>query len=253
MKQRIATWQQIPSAAVTELLATFSQCVVLDTEHAAFNNETISSCIQVARQKTCECYVRLTHFDDSRLIRYCLDSGATGLIFSTIEKLDQLKVIKQHCFYPTNTKAVVPGRRGMGLCRCNLWGETTLPLHTHAPAIVLQIETAAAIQNLHNLVPAAQGVFSAPVTFMIGPYDLSMSLGMASVDTTDSRFVQAMASFNKHVPAEQRGIHLVKDISAQQLKDVQQYGFVAVGMDTLALIRYCKNMYTKIAEAYNAS
>ena len=83
-------WQQIPSPVVSEILChTGVDGVVIDTEHASFNNETIYNCIQAITSSGKECFVRLMVPTKSS-IRMCLDSGTTGLIFSTVRTLDNV-------------------------------------------------------------------------------------------------------------------------------------------------------------------
>ena len=86
----ILSWQQIPSPTVTEILSHNYDGVVLDTEHGCYNNETLFSCVQVLKASNKKCFVRLTEINNT-MIRYCLDAGVDGLIFSTIEQKSSAK------------------------------------------------------------------------------------------------------------------------------------------------------------------
>ena len=82
--------------------------VVIDTEHGCFSNETLFSCIQVIKAKNKQCFVRLTEVDKS-LIRFILDAGADGIIFSTIETEEQCRqIVEYSCFSPRGKRGLRP-------------------------------------------------------------------------------------------------------------------------------------------------
>jgi len=104
-------WQQIPSPVVSDLLCLNKlDGVVIDTEHASYNNETIYNCIQVITSQDKTCFVRLTE-PNKTMVRMCLDAGADGIIFSTIETSEQCRQIAEICKFPR-----YGGKRGLGLC-----------------------------------------------------------------------------------------------------------------------------------------
>ena len=79
-------WQQIASTVVSDILcANKLDGVVLDTEHGMFNPETLYACIQVITSNRKKAFVRLIDVDKAA-VRSCLDAGADGIIFSTIER-----------------------------------------------------------------------------------------------------------------------------------------------------------------------
>ena len=84
----ILSWQQIPSPLVTEIISEWYDGTVLDAEHGCFNNETLYTCIQVLKLKKKSAFVRLKDISKS-MIGMCLDAGADGLIFSTVETKEQ--------------------------------------------------------------------------------------------------------------------------------------------------------------------
>lgn len=139
------SWQQIPSTIISEMLCKDFDGVVLDTEHGCFNNETLYNCIQIITAKQKICLVRLTEINKT-LIRMCLDAGASGLIFSTVEDASQAAEIKELCTYPK-----YGGRRGLGLVRQNKWGYSTLV--NKPPIIVAQIETKKQSITLRKYMP----------------------------------------------------------------------------------------------------
>lgn len=220
-------WQQIPSPVISELLClTKMDGVVIDTEHASFNNETIYNCIQVITSLGKECFVRLMVPTKSS-IRMCLDAGATGLIFSTVEDTKQCKKIMKSCKFPE-----YGGRRGLGLVRSNSWG--LLPLVTKPPVIIAQIET---IDGINNLEEIKSYNFD---HYMIGPYDLSASLGVPG-EFNSSLYLDAIKKMENTIPREKMAVHIPTDVK-KYLKKYSDYGIIALGMDTTGLLEFYKEL-----------
>jgi len=215
------SWQQIPSTLVSEILCRGFDGVVLDTEHGCYNNETLYACIQVIKSKQKKCFVRLTEVSKTQ-IRYCLDAGVDGLIFSTVETEEQCKkIIEYSCFPPI-------GKRGLGLVRQNKWGAATLV--PPDPILIPQIETNTAIDNLEKI---SSYNFD---FYLIGPYDLSMSLGSAGNFLND-KFVLSIERFNDIISIEKRAIHIPDDVK-NKIVGYEDYGLLCLGMDTIALLEY---------------
>tara|TARA_R110002020_G_scaffold29001_1_gene91788 strand:- start:9093 stop:9776 length:684 start_codon:yes stop_codon:yes gene_type:complete len=222
----IFTWQQIPSPTVTEILCnTGCDGVVIDTEHGGFNDETVISCIQIATLSGKKCFVRLTEISKTK-IRYYLDSGASGLIFSTVESLeDAKKIVEYSCFPPR-------GRRGLGLVRQNMWGEKSLL--GDDPVLIPQIESIRGVENLEDISSLDFDYY------LIGPYDLSLSLGVPG-KFDNEQFMVYINKINGILPVERRAVHIPSDVR-NQLKKYNGYGFRCLGMDTMALMEYYKEI-----------
>ena len=216
-------WQQIPSTTISELLCYNDEFdgIVLDTEHGIFSNETLFNCIQVITLYGKECFVRLTELNKT-LIRYCLDAGVTGLIFSTVEDIRYAKEIFDICRYPIDS-----GRRGLGLVRCNNWGQDD-NLQNLSPFIIAQIETKKAVDNLEVI---SNFKFD---YFMIGPYDLSASIGCVG-NFEDEKFKSSLNKIKKNIPNEKLGYHIVKNVK-EQYKKLKGCGFIAMSMDSLMIL-----------------
>ena len=220
-------WQQIPSTIISEIYS-FSDFdgIIIDTEHSPFNNETLFSCIQVIRGYSKKCYIRLAHLDKI-VAKMCLDAGCDGLIFSTVESKEQAQEMIDYCRYP-----VFGGKRGQGLCRENKWGESDLG--RHKPDVIAQIETKDGVDNLEEI---AKCGFD---KYLIGPYDLSASLGCVG-DIDDKKCLTYIEKVLYIVGKENLGIHLPKDVDKHYSK-YEDYGFVALGMDTTLLIEKIKEI-----------
>lgn len=223
------SWQQIPNSIITDILCQSKlDGVVLDTEHSAFNPETLYSCIQVCTLNQKKCFVRLIS-PTKKEIRMCLDAGCDGLIFSMIENTKQAERIKKQSIYPR-----YGGSRGLGLVRENLWGLQN-ELVKKPPILIAQIETIEGVKKLKEIL--GKNVFD---FFMIGPYDLSASVGHPG-DFNNIKFLDAVSSINDLIEAEKMAVHIPKNVD-KELKKYNNYGIVALGMDTTFLIEKYKEV-----------
>ena len=219
-KYRLA-WQQISSTVISDMLChNLLDGVVLDTEHGCFSNESLYCCIQIITANDKKCFVRLTEVSKT-MIRMCLDAGAHGIIFSTVEEEDQARDIFEMCKYPSHG-----GKRGLGLVRQNRWGARQLV--SDPPIIIAQIETEKGVDNLNNLLKYDFDYY------MIGPYDLSASLGAAGL-FDDERYLSAVDRVKELVPIQKMAVHIPKDVT-KHIKKYEEYGIIAIGMDTTILL-----------------
>jgi 2-keto-3-deoxy-L-rhamnonate aldolase RhmA len=203
--------------------------IVFDVEHGNFNNETLYSLIQLTIARGKLALVRITTIDNS-YIRRILDAGASGIIFSTVESIDQLNDIEKYCLYPP-----AGGRRGQGLVAENLWGKFEHKLQQVTPILIPQIETTLGIDLLSRL---DLDHYPHLHSFLIGPYDLSADLGDVG-NMNSEGFLHSIDRFESYVPENKRAIHLVNDIP-NQLGKYAGYAVTAMGMDTLAILNNIK-------------
>jgi 4-hydroxy-2-oxoheptanedioate aldolase len=219
----ILSWQQIPSTTITEIMCHGFDGIVLDLEHGCFNNETLYSCIQVAKILKKKTFVRLTEVSKT-MIRYCLDAGADGLIFSTIETEEQCQKIIDYSLYSPR------GKRGLGLIRQNFWGEKELI--QPPPILIPQIETATGVENIDKIKSFDFDFY------LIGPYDLSLSIN--SPGNFDSPvFLGYIERVANAIPTEKMAVHIPNDIE-NQLQKYNDCGIKCLGMDTIAILDFNK-------------
>jgi len=219
------SWQQISSPIITEILCYGFDGVVLDTEHGCFNKEALYACVQIATLQQKKCLVRLTDIDPT-LIRHCLDAGASGLIFSTIETSEQCqKIINLCCYSPR-------GKRGLGLVRQNFWGSKGLL--SADPIIIPQVETKKAIDNLEYIIKFNFDYY------LIGPYDLSLSLNIPG-KFDKPEFLRYTDKVKGLISPESLAVHIPNDVTSQ-LPKYEGYGIKCLGMDTIAILEYNKEI-----------
>ena len=214
-------WQQIPSPIISEILCQgHHDGVVLDMEHGFPNPESLVSCIQVIKLSGKKCLVRLSTSTTDK-IRICLDNGADGIIFSCVESVVRAERLIKKCNYPH-----LGGNRGLGLVRQNMWGMQKLI--QDPPILIAQIESKKGIQEIESLSKCCFDFF------LIGPYDLSASLGSAGEFNTPE-FMSALDKFADCVPEKRRAVHIPKNVH-NEIKKYNSYGMIAVGMDTVSLV-----------------
>ncbi|MBI2681393.1 MAG: aldolase [Candidatus Solibacter usitatus] len=163
---------QFRSPEVPRMLAAAGfQWAFVDTEHGGFDLETVQDICRVSNICGLSPIVRVGDLQYS-LVARALDCGAQGVIFPRVESPDLLaKAVSWTKFPPA-------GIRGYGL---GAWQVDYEPLKfpeiiAHANAnnmVVLQIETQRALDARDELL-SVKGVD----TVLIGPADLSISLGV---------------------------------------------------------------------------
>ena len=220
-------WQQIPSTEVTKLYSN-SICdgIVLDTEHGVFNNETLFTLIQLINTSGKKSFVRVTE-PNKTFLRMLLDSGVSGLIFSTID-VKQIPQIREWCLFPPF------GKRGQGLVSENDWGNK--PLQENNVILVAQIENKKTMDELNFI--KGSDLFD---YYLLGPYDLTADLGCVG-DWNNKNYIINITKFNDMIPQEKRGVHLVSNIKEEYQNKFKDYGFVALGMDTTIIKNGIENL-----------
>jgi len=217
-------WQQIPSSIITEILTSIFDGVVLDTEHSMWSEEALTSSIQVATLMKKDCIVRL-HKRDLCLASKVLDTGATGIMLSTVEtKEEACQFVDMAYHYKSG------GHRGLGLVRQNMWGEAGLD--TSKPLLIPQIESIDAINNLEDIIRPEF------MYYLIGPYDLSASLSCDG-DFENPKFKNAIQKFNSLIYPAERAVHIPKDVP-DHIYNYRDVGMISVGMDTSSIIESSK-------------
>ena len=144
----------------------------LDSEHGGFDLETLQDLIRAANEAGLCPIVRVADLQYP-LVARALDCGAQGVLFPRVESPELLEKAISWTRFPPE------GVRGYGLQPTHVGYEAvSMPdiiAHSNANTmVVLQIETKTALERIDDLlsVPKIDAV-------MIGPADLSISLGVA--------------------------------------------------------------------------
>ncbi|HTM14393.1 MAG TPA: aldolase/citrate lyase family protein [Bryobacteraceae bacterium] len=144
----------------------------LDSEHGGFDLETLQDLIRAANEAGLCPIVRVADLQYP-LVARALDCGAQGVLFPRVESPELLERAISWTRFPPE------GVRGYGLQPTHVGYEAVgmpdIIAHSNANTmVVLQIETRTALERIDELlsVPKIDAV-------MIGPADLSISLGVA--------------------------------------------------------------------------
>jgi len=142
----------------------------IDSEHNAFNMETLKNLVISARAGGSAPLVRV-RANDSNLIKPVLDMAPAGVIIPMVSSVEAAKAAVAACKYPP------AGIRGCGVRRAIGYGsvdfKTYLAESQHEPWVIIQIEHIDAVNALDDIlqVPGVDSI-------CIGPCDLSGSMGI---------------------------------------------------------------------------
>jgi len=154
----------------------FAQCgfdfFILDNEHGNYNPETIGDIIAAARGANIPVIVRVPEIRRECILKP-LDSGAAGLLVPMVDTTEQAReVVRLAKYPPVGVRGVALRRAHSRYARVN--ADEYMAQANQDVFIAVQAETAEAIKNADAIaaVPGIDCVFA-------GPYDLSVSLGIA--------------------------------------------------------------------------
>ena len=224
----IGSWMQIPDSNIAEIMGRAGyQWVAIDMEHGPV---AVNQLPDIFRALELGGTLPLARVASPLPIncRQALDQGAAGVVVPMISSAAQLQAIVTECHWPPR------GRRGVGFQRANVFGKffDSYTQEAQESLVVAQIEHIDAVNNLEAIVKV-EGLDA----IMVGPYDLSASLGMTG-DFENKKYKDVLSKILE-VCAEQKvscGIHVVQP-DAKMLKQriSEGYTFIAYGVDTVFL------------------
>ncbi|MBQ8510668.1 MAG: hypothetical protein IJ493_12245 [Clostridia bacterium] len=176
LKDKLAAREQILGTNVTLIASTpmieminedYLDYVLFDMEHGVFNNENIVPLLQTCRLVGLPSFVRVPDCTYHHIAR-CMDLGADGVMVPRVETVEQVKLAVESMRFPPI------GRKGRGgYCQLRP-GETTADFQKNRH-LLIQIESPVGIENL----PAMLDLYGEHIAaVVIGPYDLSFTMGM---------------------------------------------------------------------------
>jgi 2-keto-3-deoxy-L-rhamnonate aldolase RhmA len=238
----IGSWLSMAHPSIAEILALAGyDWVVIETEHTAIDVSEVLRLIIAIEQRGSIPLVRLA-WNDPVQAKAVLDSGAAGVIVPMVNTKDEAELAVKMTKYPPM------GFRGVGLARAQGYGNCFneyVECANRDSLLILQIEHIDAVNNIEEIlsVPGIDGTY-------IGPYDLSMSLGIPGQlnhpEVVNAKKRVLDATLKKGLIA---GIHCVHPNTAvldSKLAIEQGYRFIAIGTDILFLGDTAKSIYTEI-------
>tara|TARA_B100000242_G_scaffold288548_1_gene256949 strand:- start:1330 stop:2100 length:771 start_codon:yes stop_codon:yes gene_type:complete len=238
----LGSWITIGDNKVTEILCQAGfDWLAIDIEHSTINIEKVGDLIQIISLNGVTPLVRLTDHNWSSVKRV-MDAGAGGIIIPNITTSEQVVSAINSTRYPPQ------GTRGVGLARAQNYGESFheyLKWQKQGPIVIAQIENIDAIANL-DIIFGTKGLDG----FMIGPYDLSCSMGIPG-DFLNKNFIKAVDEilFKGKKYGLSIGTHVVEpDLNLLQQKISQGFNFIAYSVDIRMLsvtARQARNVLKK--------
>jgi 4-hydroxy-2-oxoheptanedioate aldolase len=234
-KPQIGLWVGLADAYVAELLATTGfDWLLIDAEHAPNDPRSVLPQLQAVAPYPVHPVVRPVH-GDPELIKQYLDIGAQTLLIPMIETAEQARRMVAATRYPTR------GIRGVGsaLARASRWNQIDdyLRRSDAEMCVLVQLESVTALLNIESIaaVDGVDGVF-------FGPADLAASMGLLGLPSdpkVQAAMTQGIAAVRR---AGKAAGALTSDRKLARGYLDQGALFVAVGVDTLMLVKAAKEL-----------
>lgn len=221
----IGTLISLDSPAVAEILAAVGfDWLFIDEEHAPLATGDIQALLQASGDVPC--VVRVAAPEELP-IKKALDVGARGVIVPGVNSAEQAERVVSYARYSPE------GSRGVGVARAHGYGYSFgeyVDFANEDIAVVVQAEHVKAVENIDAIVqvPGVDAV-------LIGPYDLSASLGkMGQVD--DPTVLQAIDHVTTTCLEAGKTLGIFGVTAAAVLPYVARgFTFIVVGVDTMLL------------------
>lgn len=218
------SWMQIPHPEIAKILINNKfEWIVLDLEHGSGSMDDIGKLSLVIRDSKSAFISRISSENFKNVSKF-LDLGVEGFILSKIENPNELKLFIKKSNYPPH------GERGYGFAISNNFGlQSMTETLGFKPLIIAMIETVKGIKNLNKILKV-KGIDA----IFIGPYDLSLSLGIPG-QFNNKKFINNISSIINACKKNKIacGIHMVdpnKNDLSNNLK--KGFTFIAYSMDT---------------------
>ena len=221
----MGSWITLGHPAIAEILARAGfDWLVVDMEHSTMSIEQAGELIRVIDLCDSAPLVRLTSNNPDQIKRV-MDAGAHGIVVPMVNSPSEAS----HAVAATRYAPL--GDRGVGLARAQQYGpgfQSYLEWQTSGPVVIVQIEHRDALECLEEIL-SVSGVDG----FIIGPYDLSCSMGIPG-QFERPEFRAAMQSIletgqRMGCPA---GLHIVEPDQARLQQAITDgYRFIAYSVD----------------------
>jgi len=230
----IGSWITMGEPAIAEIMAKAGfDWLTVDMEHSAIDINQAQELIRVIELSGCIPLVRVG-VNDATIIKRVMDAGAHGVIVPMVNNKEDAERAVGAVKYPPQ------GFRGVGLARAQAYGvdfEGYRKWNETGSVVIVQIEHIEAVENLETIL-SVKGVDA----FIIGPYDLSASLGVPG-QFDHPAVVKALTSVTNTARrlGAVAGYHVVPDDPAMVVEKVGQgYRLLAFSVDFLFLGNSCR-------------
>lgn len=221
----LGSWITLGNNAIAEIMAKANfDWLVIDLEHSVINIDVAGDLIRTIDLCGVTPLVRLTSNDENQIKRV-MDAGSHGIVVPMVNTPEEAK------YAVAATRYAPAGSRGVGLARAQGYGvdfQKYLKWQSDSSVVIVQIEHKDAIDNLNDIleVPGVDG-------FIIGPYDLSCSMGIPG----EFEHPDFIAAVDKIRNIGQKlgcpsGIHIVEPDMHRLKQSIKDgYTFIAYSVD----------------------
>ena len=239
----IGSWVTLGHSAVAEIMAKAGfDWLVIDMEHSVIELRDAQELMQAIDLGGIPSIVRLTSNDENQIKRI-MDAGAHGVMVPFVNSAADAQRAVASVYYPPE------GRRGVGLARGQGYGATLQDYRKWLEEnglVIVMIEHIDGVNAVDEIF-AVDGIDG----YMIGPYDLSSSLGVPG-EFDKPVVVEAITRIREAgekagIPG---GIHVVDpDLEAIDQRIGEGFKFIGYGMDVRILDATSRLHLTKIRES----
>lgn len=236
----IGSWISLAHPGLAEIMANAGfDWLVIDLEHSVITIREAEELIRIIQLSGVAPLVRLSANDPIQIKRI-MDAGAEGIIIPMVNCAEEARQAVKAVYYPPY------GNRGVGLARAQGYGTSFEEYRNRladSAVVIVQVEHITAAQNLESIL-SVEGVDG----FIVGPYDLSGSLGVPGnfEDPKMIETMEAIQSISAKINAS-GGFHVVSPDPALVKEKIEQgYTFLAYGVDFLFLGEMCRQGLKKI-------
>jgi len=208
--------------------------LTVDLEHSVITIREAEELIRIVALSGVCPLVRLSANDPTQIKRV-MDAGAHGVIVPMVNSVSDAHRAVEAVLYPPE------GKRGVGLARAQGYGRGFQPYRewlSQESVVIVQVEHIEAVNNLEAIL-SVEGVDG----FIVGPYDLSGSLGVPG-QFAHSTMQEAMERIKSVGTASGKafGIHVVEpDIEELRQRVDEGFNFLAYSLDIRMLDRACRS------------
>jgi 2-dehydro-3-deoxyglucarate aldolase len=231
-----AGWISYAHPSITETFARAGfDFIAIDMEHSTISLEQAQRIIAASQSEGVPCLPRpVSHSND--YFKPLLDSGADGLLVQMVNTPHEIEAIIGLLKYPPI------GRRTYGVNRAQAYGfyfDTYIKNWNDTSVFLIQVESIEAVDNIEKLL-----AFDEIDGVMIGPYDISGSLGVPGqishplVIEASRKVIAACARFGKSCGTQ------VADASPESVQGLFDLGytFAILGSDLFVLWKWAEEM-----------
>ena len=241
-KKIFGGWISFEDPSIAELFSNINfDFIAIDMEHTTISNNLAKNIITSCNSKGKPCFPRPVSTNDE-ILKPLLDAGADGIIAPRISFNEDVSKLINNIKYPKK------GKRSFGINRAQSYGHNEINYFKYwndTSTCIIQIETTEGVNNLKELLENKDidGV-------MIGPYDLSGSLGVPG-DLNNKKVLDA----TRHILniCKKKKVSCGTQLSKFNLNEIKKnfsrgFNFIILGSDLFALKNWtidCKKIIEK--------